>query len=85
MFGVEEISRLIGVPPHMIGHTTKTTSFGSGIAEQGMAFVPGAAFYADAPQASTLRLSFVTVSPERIGQGVAALARTLELAHRKAA
>lgn len=39
MFGVEEISRLIGVPPHMIGHTTKTTSFGSGIAEQGMAFV----------------------------------------------
>jgi 2-aminoadipate transaminase len=53
--------------------------------EQGMAFVPGAAFYADAPQASTLRLSFVTVSPERIGQGVAALARTLELAHRKAA
>ena len=53
--------------------------------EQGMAFVPGAAFYADAPAANTLRLSFVTVSPERIEQGVAALARTLELAHRKAA
>lgn len=56
--------------------------------EQGMAFVPGAAFYADAPQANTLRLSFVTVSPERIEQGVAALAHTLALAQpqqRKAA
>lgn len=39
LFSVEEISRLIGVPPHMIGHTTKSTSFGSGIAEQGMGFV----------------------------------------------
>lgn len=39
MFSVEEISRLMGVPPHMIGHTSKTTSWGSGIAEQGMGFV----------------------------------------------
>ena len=41
--------------------------------EAGMAFVPGAAFYANAPRANTLRLSFVTVSPEKIEQGVAAL------------
>ena len=53
--------------------------------EQGMAFVPGSAFYADAPQANTLRLSFVTVSPERIEQGVAALGRTLEMSLKKAA
>jgi 2-aminoadipate transaminase len=46
--------------------------------ERGMAFVPGAAFYADHPRANTLRLSFVTVSPERIEQGVALLAQSLK-------
>ncbi|HET9976964.1 MAG TPA: PLP-dependent aminotransferase family protein [Burkholderiaceae bacterium] len=46
--------------------------------EAGMAYVPGAAFYADAPRANTLRLSFVTVAPDRIEQGVAALARVLK-------
>src|SRR5512139_3150769 len=34
--------------------------------EAGVAYVPGAAFYCDAPQANRLRLSFVTVTPERI-------------------
>jgi 2-aminoadipate transaminase len=48
--------------------------------EAGMAFVPGAAFYAAAPRANTLRLSFVTASPEKIEQGVAALARVLKAA-----
>ncbi len=46
--------------------------------EQGMAFVPGSAFYADQPRHNTLRLSFVTVSPERITQGIALLAKTLK-------
>jgi len=46
--------------------------------ENGMAFVPGSAFYADHPKLNTLRLSFVTVSEERIDQGVAALAKTLK-------
>jgi 2-aminoadipate transaminase len=46
--------------------------------EAGVAYVPGAAFYAGAPRANTLRLSFVTVSPDRIEQGVAALARVLK-------
>jgi 2-aminoadipate transaminase len=46
--------------------------------ENGMAFVPGSAFYADHPKLNTLRLSFVTVSEERIEQGVAALAKTLK-------
>jgi len=46
--------------------------------ERGMAFVPGAAFYADHPKLNTLRLSFVTVSADRIEQGNAALAQTLK-------
>jgi 2-aminoadipate transaminase len=45
---------------------------------RGMAFVPGAAFYAAHPRANTLRLSFVTVSPAQIEQGVALLAQTLK-------
>jgi 2-aminoadipate transaminase len=43
-----------------------------------VAFVPGAAFYADHPQHNTLRLSFVTASVEQINTGVAALALTLK-------
>jgi len=43
----------------------------------GVAYVPGAPFYCAAPRAHTLRLSFVTVSPEQIGQGVAALGSVL--------
>lgn len=39
LFNVEEISRILGVPPHMIGHTSKSTSFGTGIEQQGIAFV----------------------------------------------
>jgi 2-aminoadipate transaminase len=46
--------------------------------ERGVAFVPGAAFYANQPRSNTLRLSFVTVSPEQIERGVAVLARAME-------
>ncbi|MWK54328.1 PLP-dependent aminotransferase family protein, partial [Escherichia coli] len=38
-----------------------------------VAFVPGAPFYANAPRRNTLRLAFVTVTPERIEQGIAVL------------
>jgi 2-aminoadipate transaminase len=48
--------------------------------DAGMAFVPGAAFYASAPRKNTLRLSFVTSPPEQIEAGVAALARVLKAA-----
>lgn len=41
--------------------------------EAGVAFVPGAAFYARTPQPNTLRLSFVTLAPEQIERGVALL------------
>jgi 2-aminoadipate transaminase len=42
--------------------------------EQGVAFVPGAPFYADHGDERTLRLSFVTPSVDEIHRGVAALA-----------
>jgi 2-aminoadipate transaminase len=41
----------------------------------GVAFVPGATFYADNAPHNTLRLSFVTVPDETIDRGVAILAR----------
>ena len=45
--------------------------------ERNVAFVPGAAFYADAPQLNTLRLSFVTASVDQINIGIEALAHAL--------
>jgi len=45
--------------------------------DAGMAFVPGAPFYCHAPRLNTLRLSFVTVPPPQIDQGVAALGGVL--------
>jgi len=38
-FQVEDIARIFGVPPHMIGHTEKSTSWGSGIEQQSIGFV----------------------------------------------
>jgi 2-aminoadipate transaminase len=46
----------------------------------GVAYVPGAAFYAVSPRLDRLRLSFVTVAPALIEQGVAALAAVLRRA-----
>jgi 2-aminoadipate transaminase len=43
-----------------------------------VAFVPGAPFYANDVVANTLRLSFVTVSKEKIAQGVEILARVIK-------
>lgn len=38
-FSRSEIGSMYGVPPHMIGDTDKSTSWGTGIAEQGIGFV----------------------------------------------
>jgi HK97 family phage portal protein len=38
-FQIEEIARILGVPPFMIGHTDKTTSWGSGVENMGRGFV----------------------------------------------
>ena len=48
--------------------------------ERNVAFVPGAAFYADDGDPRTLRLSFVTASAAQIDEGVAALAATVRAA-----
>jgi 2-aminoadipate transaminase len=45
--------------------------------DKGVAFVPGAPFYAQEPDARTLRLSFVTATTEQIATGIAALAQTI--------
>jgi 2-aminoadipate transaminase len=42
-----------------------------------VAFVPGAPFYANNPETNTLRLSFVTVPPEKIREGIATLGRLI--------
>jgi HK97 family phage portal protein len=38
-FSVEEIARFFGVPPFMIGHTEKSTSWGTGLEQQTLGFV----------------------------------------------
>jgi len=45
-----------------------------------VAFVPGAPFYANEPETNTLRLSFVTVPPERIREGIAILGKLIAAA-----
>lgn len=45
--------------------------------DAGMAFVPGAPFYAKEPDARTMRLSFVTSTPEEIDRGMAALGKVV--------
>ncbi len=37
-FSVEQICRVFGVPPFMVGHTEKVTSFGSGLEQQILGF-----------------------------------------------
>ena len=50
--------------------------------DAGMAYVPGAPFFSRGGHANTLRLSFVTVAPDRITAGVVALAGVLKEALR---
>ncbi|MGN8113282.1 phage portal protein [Labrys sp. 22185] len=38
-FGVEDICRWFGVPPFMVGHTEKSTSWGTGLEQQVLGFV----------------------------------------------
>jgi 2-aminoadipate transaminase len=51
--------------------------------EAGVVYVPGAPFFSGAARANTLRLSFVTVAPALIEQGVAALGQVLARALEK--
>lgn len=38
-FQVEDVARFFGVPPHMIGHTEKTSSWGTGVEQQTLGFL----------------------------------------------
>ena len=38
-FQIEEIARVYGIPPFMLGHNEKTTSWGSGVEAMGVGFV----------------------------------------------
>lgn len=37
-FSVEEVCRFFGVPPHMVGHTQNSTSWGTGLEQQTLGF-----------------------------------------------
>ena len=47
-------------------------------APEPVAFFPGIAFYATEKESNTVRLSFVTVTPERIRTGIRTIAECLE-------
>jgi 2-aminoadipate transaminase len=51
--------------------------------EEGMIFVPGSAFYADAPDHSTLRLSFATPAADELDAAVQRLVRALDRSLRR--
>ena len=59
------------------GKTQDAAEFAKKAIEQGVAFVPGAPFYAANPDLSTLRLSFATADVAKIEEGVARLGRAL--------
>jgi 2-aminoadipate transaminase len=46
--------------------------------QRGVAFVPGAAFFASHPRMNTLRLSFVTAAPAQIERGIELLAQAMK-------
>jgi 2-aminoadipate transaminase len=57
--------------------TYDTTALLHRAVEQNVAYVPGAPFYTAAADRSTMRLCFVTQTPEEIGEGLRRLARGL--------
>lgn len=61
-----------------LGHGLDTQELLPKAVEQGVAFVPGWSFYANDPDRSTMRLSYVTNAPETIHEGLQRLGRGLE-------
>ena len=59
------------------GRLADGNAFAKAAIEKGVAFVPGAPFYCDQPDLSTLRLSFATADVAKIREGVARLASAL--------
>jgi 2-aminoadipate transaminase len=54
-----------------------TTALLPQVVRQNVAYVPGAPFYAGPPDRMTLRLCFVTQTPEEIGEGLRRLGEGL--------
>ncbi|MBA3058251.1 MAG: PLP-dependent aminotransferase family protein [Gammaproteobacteria bacterium] len=59
------------------GKTAQASDFAKRAIDQGVAFVPGAPFFAHDPDLSTLRLSFATADVAKIEEGIGRLARAL--------
>jgi 2-aminoadipate transaminase len=59
------------------GKVDNSQVFAQRAIERGVAFVPGAPFYANAPDPATLRLSFATSDLDKIRDGVSRLAQAL--------
>ena len=59
------------------GKTKDAGEFAKRAIEQGVAFVPGAPFYASEPDVSTFRLSFATADVAKIEEGVGRLGKAL--------
>ncbi|TSA13606.1 MAG: PLP-dependent aminotransferase family protein [Comamonadaceae bacterium] len=59
------------------GRISNAAEFAKRAIEKGVAFVPGAPFFAHDPDLSTLRLSFATAGVEKIEEGIGRLAQAL--------
>lgn len=60
-----------------LGHGIDTEPLLQSAVDHGVAFVPGRSFFAEEPDRSTMRLSYVTNSPETIREGVRRLGEAL--------
>ncbi|MGO4807405.1 PLP-dependent aminotransferase family protein [Arthrobacter sp. 2MCAF15] len=60
-----------------LGNDIDTSHLLPAAVEEGVAFVPGSAFYAHDPDKTTLRLSYVTNSPDVIAEGIKRLSRAI--------
>ena len=63
------------------GNVNDGNTFAKMAIDQGVAFVPGAPFYCQNPDHSTLRLSFATVGEDIILEGVARLKQAMASSH----
>lgn len=63
-FQTAEVARFFGIPPHMIGDVERSTSWGTGIEQQGIGFVT----YTLAPWLNRIEAAFNRVTP--LGQFV---------------
>ena len=59
------------------GHTKDGNLLAKRAIEKGVAFVPGAPFFADKPNNSTIRLSFATADESKIAEGIERLGAAL--------